>query len=225
LAIAVEALVGAPAFFIPAVIGLTGRAGNTAMALEHSGRGRRNRLLAALTSADHSLLAPHLKELSLELGSLVQEAGAPVEHVYFPHQGMISLLAMMSDGQGIETATVGSEGVTGAMSGFGIRRSSTRAVVQAPLVASRICSVQFRTAVQKSEGIRNLMVSYNEALLAQVQQTAAHALHAMESRLARWLLQTRDRIDGDVLPLTQEFLSQMLGVPFGAAWRMEMPAP
>ena len=126
---------------------------------------------------------------------------------------MISLLAVMSDGQGIETATVGSEGVVGAMCGFGIRRGFTRAVVQAPLVASRISSVQFHTAVQKSEGIRNLMASYNERLLAQVQQTAAcNALHAMESRLARWLLQTRDRIDSDVLPLTQEFLSQMLGV-------------
>ena len=92
------------------------------MALEHSGHGRRNRLLAALTSAGHSLLAPRLKELSLELSSLVQEAGAPVEHVYFLHQGMIFLLAVMSDGQGIETATVGSEGVVGAMSEFGIRR-------------------------------------------------------------------------------------------------------
>ena len=74
---------------------------------------------------------------------------------------MISLLAVMSDGQGIEIATVGSEGVVGAMSGFGIRQSFTRAVVQAPLVASHISSVQFRSAVQKSEGIRNLMVSYN----------------------------------------------------------------
>jgi CRP-like cAMP-binding protein len=183
------------------------------MALEHSGQGRRNRLLAALTSADHSFLAPHLKELSLELGSVLQEAGEPVEQIYFPHQGIVSLLAMMSDGQGIETATVGSEGVVGAMSGFGIRRGFTRAVVQAPLVASRISSVHFHAAVQNSEGLRNMMVSYNEALLAQVTQTAAcNALHATESRLARWLLQTRDRIESDVLPLTQEFLSQMLGV-------------
>jgi hypothetical protein len=72
---------------------------------------------------------------------------------------MVSLLAVMSDGQGIEIATIGSEGVVGAMSGFGIRRGFTRAVVQAPLVASRISSVQFHTAVQKSEGLRYLMVS------------------------------------------------------------------
>ncbi|HEY8031978.1 MAG TPA: Crp/Fnr family transcriptional regulator [Methylocella sp.] len=183
------------------------------MASDHSGHGRRNRLLAALTSADHTLLAPHLKDLSFELGSLLQEAGEPVERIYFPHQGMVSLLAVMSDGQGIETATVGSEGVVGALSGFGVRRGFARAIVQAPLVASRISSLQFKAAVQKSETLRNLMASYTEVLLAQVQQTAAcNALHPAESRLARWLLQTRDRIDTDVLPLTQEFLSQMLAV-------------
>ncbi len=183
------------------------------MASEHSDEGRRNRLLAALTSEDHSLLAPHLQKLSFELGALLQEAGNPVEHVYFPHAGMVSLLAVMSDGQGIETATVGSEGVVGAISGFGARRNFTRAVVQAPLVASRISNVHFRAALLISEPLRNLMASYNEVLLAQVQQTAAcNALHTMESRLARWLLQTRDRVESDVLPLTQEFLSQMLGV-------------
>jgi CRP-like cAMP-binding protein len=151
--------------------------------------------------------------MSLELGSLLQEAGEPVEFVYFPHEGMISLLAVMSDGQGIETATVGSEGVVGAMSAFDGRRGFTRAVVQAPVVASRISALQFHTALQKSEALRTLIASYNEVLLAQVQQTAAcNALHPMECRLARWLLQTRDWVDSDVLPLTQEFLSQMLGV-------------
>jgi CRP-like cAMP-binding protein len=144
---------------------------------------------------------------------VVQEAGHPVEQVYFPHEGMISLLAVMTDGQAIETATVGSEGVVGAMSGFGTRLSFTRAVVQAPITVSRMSSREFRKAVQASASLRNLMVSYNEVLLAQIQQTAAcNALHTVESRLARWLLQTRDRTASDTLPLTQEFLSQMLGV-------------
>jgi CRP-like cAMP-binding protein len=99
------------------------------------------------------------------------------------------------------------------MSGFGIRRGFTRAVVQAPMVASRISCTQFQAAVQISEALKNLIVNYNELLVAQIQQTAAcNALHTTECRLARWLLQTRDRVDSDVLPLTQEFLSQMLGV-------------
>ncbi|MFI4997123.1 MAG: Crp/Fnr family transcriptional regulator [Hyphomicrobiales bacterium] len=183
------------------------------MAAESSGRNGRNRILAALGTADHALLEPHLEEISLKLGALLQEAGAEVEHVYFPHDGMISLLAVMTDGQAIETATVGREGVVGAMAAFGKRLGFTRAVVQAPMTASRIASRHFRAAAQKSKGIGPLMVSYNELLLAQIQQTAAcNALHSMEARLARWLLQTRDRCDGDALPLTQQFLSEMLGV-------------
>ena len=84
---------------------------------------------------------------------------------------------------------------------------------QAPIIASRILSYGFRIAVQASVSLRDLTVAYNEVLLAQVQQTAAcNALHAVEARLARWLLQTRDRTDSDTLPLTQEFLSEMLCV-------------
>ncbi|SDR64208.1 cAMP-binding domain of CRP or a regulatory subunit of cAMP-dependent protein kinases [Rhizobiales bacterium GAS113] len=175
--------------------------------------GSRNRLLVALSAADRSLLDPHFKTLPVMQGMVLHEAGEPIEEVYFPHEGMISLLAVMTDGQAIETATVGNEGVVGAMTGFGTRLGFTRAVVQAPVVVSRISSLQFRKAVEASASLRNLMVAYNEVLLAQVQQTAAcNALHAVEARLARWLLQTRDRTDSDILPLTQEFLSQMLGV-------------
>ena len=174
---------------------------------------RRNRLLAALSVQDQALLQAYLADVTLEVGTLLQEAGRPIEQVYFPQSGMVSLLAVMTNGQAIETATVGNEGAVGAMSGFGTRLGFTRAVVQAPLTASRMSSKDFRTAIQASDGLRQLMVAYNEVLLAQVQQTAAcNALHAIESRLARWLLQTRDRTDHDVLPLTQEFLSQMLGV-------------
>jgi CRP-like cAMP-binding protein len=173
----------------------------------------RNRLIAALSAADQSLLNPHLETLALELGTLLHEATAPIEQVYFPHKGMVSLLAIMNDGRGIETATVGNEGAIGAMSGFGTRLGFTRAVVQVPVITSRISSHDFRGAIHVSASLRNLMVAYNEVLLAQVQQTAAcNALHTMEARLARWLLQTRDRTDTDTLPLTQEFLSQMLGV-------------
>jgi len=183
------------------------------MANRSAAPARRNRLIAALSSADRSLLDPRLETLTLEQGTLLQEASTPIEQVYFPLEGMASLLAIMSDGQAIETATVGNEGVVGAMSGFGTRLSFTRVVVQAPLIASRISSAEFRLAVQASVTLRNLMVAYNEVLVAQVQQTAAcNALHDMEARLARWLLQTRDRTQSDTLPLTQELLSEMLGV-------------
>jgi CRP-like cAMP-binding protein len=183
------------------------------MTTENTAARRRNRILSSLDEKDIAVFAPELSEVTIELGKVLSEAGDPIQQVYFPHEGMISLLAVMTDGRGIETATVGSEGVVGAMSGFGMHISFTRAVVQAPLVASRISAKAFRAALTQSSTIRNLMAAYNEVLLAQVQQTAAcNALHAIEARLARWLLQTRDRVDSDVLPLTQEFLSQMLGV-------------
>jgi CRP-like cAMP-binding protein len=89
----------------------------------------------------------------------------------------------------------------------------TRAVVQAPLIASRISAPHYRKLVQASDELRDLIVRYNEVLLAQVQMTAAcNAVHSLEARLARWILQTDDRVDEAALPLTHELLAQMLGV-------------
>jgi CRP-like cAMP-binding protein len=175
--------------------------------------GASNRLLAVLSTDDQAFLAEHTTQMTLKTGTLLHEARTPIEHVYFPHSGMISLLAVMQNGDGIETATVGREGVVGATSGFGTPLSFTRAVVQAPLIAARIPMLRFAEALRSRDRLVTLMAAYNEIYLAQVQQTAAcNALHSMEARLARWLLLTRDRTDSDVLPLTQEFLSQMLGV-------------
>jgi CRP-like cAMP-binding protein len=172
-----------------------------------------NVLLAGLPAEDLSLLEPHLKDLALAQGQVLQEQGARVEHVYFPHSGMVSLLTVMQQGEAVETATVGREGVIGAMSGLGSRHASTTAIVQVPATAARLSVTRFHTAACKSERIREMVARFNEALLVQVQQTAAcHALHDVEARLSRWLLQTHDRTESDLIPLTQEFLSQMLGV-------------
>jgi CRP-like cAMP-binding protein len=173
----------------------------------------RNLLLDGLPSEDLALLDPHLKHLSLPQGQVLHEQGARVEHVYFPHSGMISLLTVMQQGDAVETATVGREGVIGAMTGLGTRHASTTAIVQVPATASRIAVSRFHNAAGRSERIREMVARYNEALLVQVQQTAAcHALHDVEARMSRWLLQTQDRTEAEVIPLTQEFLSQMLGV-------------
>ena len=102
-------------------LGPTGLAVDTALLLDS---GQTEPFACGATPEDQSLLVPHLKERWLDLGFHLQEAGEPVEYIYFPyfpHQGMVSLLAVMPDGQGIETATVGSEGVVGAMSGFRLR--------------------------------------------------------------------------------------------------------
>jgi CRP-like cAMP-binding protein len=174
---------------------------------------KRNLLLAALPVADYALLAPHLKEVALEQGAILQEQGEPIEQVYFPHDGIVSLLAVMRHDDAIETATIGYEGAVGCFAGFGPRRSHTRAIVQVRGAALRVSASQFRKIAEASEPVRGIIARCGEMLLIQVQQTAAcNALHAVEARLSRWLLQARDRVPGNTIKLTHEFLSQMLGV-------------
>jgi CRP-like cAMP-binding protein len=178
--------------------------------LEH---GRFNRFLATLPPHDFSLLAPHLRTAPLERGVMLHDVGEEIEHVYFPHTGMVSLVAVMQSGASVETATIGRAGVIGASAGLGAHSTFARAIVQLPGTAARLSAGQFHAAASQSQGIRDLIVRYNDLLLAQIQQSVAcNALHALEARLCRWLLQTHDCMDGDVIPLTQELLGQMLGV-------------
>jgi len=178
--------------------------------LEH---GRFNRFLATLPPHDFSLLAPHLRTLALERGVMLHDVGEQIEHVYFPHTGMVSLVAVMQSGATVETATIGRAGVIGASAGLGARTTMARAVVQLPGTAAWLSASHFHAAAVQSQAIRDLIVRHNDLLLSQVQQSVAcNALHALEARLCRWLLQTHDCTDGNIIPLTQEFLGQMLGV-------------
>jgi CRP-like cAMP-binding protein len=119
----------------------------------------------------------------------------------------------MENGITVETAIIGREGAVGAFAGLGPWRAFSHAKVQVPGVAVAIDAESFQRAVSESEPVRNLILRYKESLLGQVQQTAAcNALHPLEHRLARWLLQILDRVDDPQLPLTQEAISQMLGV-------------
>lgn len=166
-----------------------------------------------LPAADFAFLAADLKDVPLERGMVLQESGDPLRHVHFLHSGMISILAALPSGTTVETATVGYEGAVGATAGLGSRLAFGRAVVQLPGIASRIASGRFQAAVAQSGTLRELMLRYNEVMLAQTQQSAAcNILHGVETRLCRWLLHTHDRLDGDIVPLTQEFLAEMLGV-------------
>jgi CRP-like cAMP-binding protein len=136
-----------------------------------------------------------------------------VVRVYFPHSGMLSLLAVMKDGKAIETATVGREGLVGGMAGLGLYKSLVRVVVQLPITASKITAPHFRKAADKSDAVRNLFITFNEVLLSQARVTAAcKALHLVEARFCRWLLQSADRAASNTLILTQELLAEILGV-------------
>lgn len=172
-----------------------------------------NKLLSSLPRGDFDRLLPHLVTTALQQGAVLMEAGDEVDQVYFPHNGMLSLLTVLRDGKAIEIATVGREGVVGAMAGLGLYKSLVRVVVQMPLACSRVAASHFRTVAAVSDPMRNLAIRYNEVLLSQARVTAAcNALHSIEARFCRWLLQCADRAASDTIPLTQEFLAEMLGV-------------
>jgi CRP-like cAMP-binding protein len=181
--------------------------------IKNSGCPLDNKLLAALPRHQFDLLAPHLTTVSLQQGEVLAEPGDEFDQVYFPQSGMLWLLAVLRDGKAIETATVGREGVVGAMAGLGLYKSLVRVVVQLPMMVSKIPATQFRKAAAQSDAVRNMCIQYNEVLLSQGRVTAAcNALHVVEARFCRWLLQSADRAESDNVALTHEFLAEMLGV-------------
>jgi CRP-like cAMP-binding protein len=172
-----------------------------------------NKLLADLPRDDAQGFKPHLTILPMAQGTLLFDVDDEIDQVFFPLSGMVSLLVVMKSGSGIETATIGREGVVGAMAGLELHKARVRAVIQLPGTVARIPVAPFKTLVAASPAIVKMCISYNETLLSQARITAAcNALHKVEARFCRWLLQSRDRAESDTVPLTQEFLSEMLGV-------------
>jgi len=171
-----------------------------------------NRLLASLSAADLALLAP-FRESNLPRGTVLQEPGGPIEHVYFPLTGMISLVMRMQGGEMVEIVAIGREGALGTGVALGGGRALATAVVQLPAMVARIPAAQFQEAASRSSAVRQLAWRCNELLVAEMQQSVAcSTLHDAQARLARCLLQTSDRIGGALVPLTQDLLAQTLGV-------------
>jgi len=158
-------------------------------------------------------LASDLKQVMLAQGALCYSPGDPIDIVYFPQTGMISLLVETGDGEMVEISSIGCEGAVGLQRGLGGRRSFTRAVVQIPGRFAVISADLFEQATRRSPALHDVIVRYTELSWARAQQVAAcNALHDGSSRLCRRLLQSADRTGSAHLPLTQEFLADMLGV-------------
>lgn len=173
----------------------------------------RNLWLSALARKDYALIGPHLSRKELAQGAVLYDAGQDVDRVFFPEKGVVSLLTVMEDGDAVETAAVGPEGLVGAACGPLTSPAPARAVVQAAGAFAHIDADRFAAALRQSPSLRAALGRFSEALFAQVQQSAAcNARHRLEERLARWLLTFQDRIGGDDLPITQDQLSGMLGV-------------
>ena len=173
-----------------------------------------NRLLATLSPTDRGLLDAASEVVTLRRGQLLFAAGDQIAAAHFPVPGtMISLLVDLADGRSMEVATIGKEGAVGGIISCGKPPAFARAEVQIPGAAIRIDIEALEAAKARSSHIRDVFCRYSDALLAQIMQSVAcNAAHPLEARLCRWLLTTQDRSGGDELPLTQEYLGEMLGV-------------
>ncbi len=171
-----------------------------------------NRLLANLSPATFEAARPHLSIVELKQGAVLAETRSLVERAYFPHTGIISLVVELKDGDMLETAMVGKDGVLGGAAALDGKVSLNKAIVQAPGVASIMKVERLRDIALANDDFRSRLIRHEQVLFASAQQSAAcNASHLVEARLCRWLLRMRD-LHGDDLPLTQEFLGQMIGV-------------
>jgi CRP-like cAMP-binding protein len=173
-----------------------------------------NRLLATFSPGDRTLLESAAEVVELTRDEVLFDAGGEVPASYFPAPGaMISLVLFMEDGRTVEVATIGKEGATGGIVSCGSAPAFARAVVQMPGLALRVPIAAIESAKARSPHVRSIFCRYADALLAQVMQSVAcNALHPIEARCCRWLLTAHDRAEGEVIPLTQEYLAEMLGV-------------
>jgi CRP-like cAMP-binding protein len=172
-----------------------------------------NHLLRSLEPAATKLLKPHMRTITVEHGDVLHSSSRKMEFVYFPKSTIISVVARTEQGLTAETSIVGREGMIGSSAIHGIMTSFAESLVQVSGEAVRIPAAEVHRAGRTSESFRKTVALFDLSLLAQAQQsTACQALHQVESRAARWLLQCRRRLGNNDIRLTQEFFGQMLGV-------------
>ncbi|EKU79625.1 CRP-like cAMP-binding protein [Massilia sp. UYP32] len=172
-----------------------------------------NLLLAALPSQEIARMLPMLDQVRVEAGQVLCEAGDPIEHIYFPHDCLVSLLGVAEGRMTLEVGQVGREGMLGVTSALGHDTTQVRAVVQRAGNASRMEGARFRSEVERNPALQKVLYRYTDALLAQAIQIAVCSrFHVLEARLARSLLVTRDRLQSNKFHLTHEFLAHSLGV-------------
>jgi len=171
-----------------------------------------NKILLGIPNKECDFVFSRLVFLNLRLHDVLQEAGQSIQYCYFPNTAMVSILNVMDDGKSVEVGLAGWEGFVGLPVIAGFRTSASRAVTQANGTAFRINADDMRKALRACPQFLLGLLRYSQAATMEVTQIAAcNRLHDVEERLARWLLMSQDRIRSDHLPLTQEFLSQMLG--------------
>ncbi len=172
-----------------------------------------NDLLAAIPRQAYRRMLSALEPVELGYAQVLYEPNGPIRHVYFPLDCLVSLLTAVDKRRTLEVGMVGNEGMVGMPMALGIGISAVRALVQGEGTAMRMTAAHFRTEFRKNLPLQRALFRYNHLLMAQISQTAAcNRFHGVESRLARWLLMTSDRVHSDGFLLTHEFLAHMLGI-------------
>lgn len=173
----------------------------------------RNHLLRALPLVEYDQLRPVLESVSLGSGDVLHQPNQPIEYVYFPQRSVLSVLTVMSDGEAVESVTIGQEGMLGIAVFLGATASSSRGIAQVPDTAVRVRTAEFQRLLPSLPALSEMLRSYAQVMIEQASQSVAcNRLHALSARCARWLLTTHDRAEGQDFRLTQEFLANMLGV-------------
>jgi len=172
-----------------------------------------NHFLSSLSPEDFALIQPHLSGVQLPQGETLHRQLDRISHVYFPTEGVVSLVMDLREGQTVEAGMIGVNGTVGGGSALDGKLALSRAIVQVAGSSQRIAADTLKEFANRSESLRSALFSREQAISVHAQQVAAcNAVHELEHRLARWLLQVRDLVQSNRFDLTQEFLAQMLGV-------------
>ena len=172
-----------------------------------------NRLLAHLSAKDLGLLQPHLVPVDLPVRKPLESRNKPIESIYFVERGIVSVVANGVGNRSIEVGIIGIEGMTGLAVIMGADRSANETYVQVAGHGLEMSAAELRRAIDQSATLHRSLLLYGHAFVTQTAQTAlANGRSKIEERLARWLLMAHDRMEGNELPLTHEFLATMLGV-------------
>lgn len=174
---------------------------------------RENKLLTSFSAGALSSILPHLRSVDLAHGFVLFDVGDEISQVTFPTFGIVSLLIPFRDGEAVEAGLVGNTGAAGAGAALSQRRAISKGTMQVPGAGVAIEAGRLRQIADEYRDVRDALARHEQFLYAQAQQSAAcNAVHEVKQRLCRWLMQAHTLYDMDVLPLTQEYLAQMLGV-------------
>ena len=171
-----------------------------------------NTLLHALPDAEFDRLAPALTPIWLKRGIVLEEAHEEITHVYFPTEGVASIVAIGENGESVDTAMIGREGMTGLAVFLGTGQMPVRTMVQVPLHGFQLPAIDLRTELERGGKLVNLLQRYTQVVMvSQAQLILCNRMHRLDQRAARWLLQVDERVDESPFDVTQEFLAEMIG--------------